>query len=238
MDKNVFPHAITDAAYVRLLARAKQNQVKMFQARGYPLPASQEPFLQPLSSTEAMLLPLDADARQAALVATYPEVLGARKLPSITVVIAVKGAGDLSEPVRRAKTAHALLILSAPAGMGERKRATTLRDDGYKVEEVTLVQCMVDPTQTFLQPTYTRLTEDERKDFYARLRVDPSSMPLMYTSDPVARWYGWQPGDVIRCIRPGLLGLASPSTVSYRRIAKGQAPSKVMGSDALALYSR
>jgi DNA-directed RNA polymerase subunit H (RpoH/RPB5) len=235
--EKVFETPLTKETYMGLLARAKHFQVRMAQARGYPVLPDQEPFLQPPQTSAERLLALkDDDARMQALASTLPEGGGR---PAVRVVFFVKGATlKVSDVVSQAKAHHVWVVRSSPTALAEKKRVDELVERGYKVEDFPMVQLMLDPTQTFLQPTYARLSEEDRKAFYARLRIDPSSMPIMYTSDPVARWYGWQAGDLVRCQRPGVVSLAAPSSVFYRRVAKGKAPSKVAGSDSLALYSR
>lgn len=71
----------------------------------------------------------------------------------------------------------------------------------YGIEYFTLDRLQINITKHRLVPKHIRLNDDEKKAVIATFRVDPMNFPLMEVSDPVAKYYKFQIGDMIHIQR-------------------------------------
>ena len=75
------------------------------------------------------------------------------------------------------------------------------------------------PTHHILVPIHIKLSEEEKQAKMRELMVDSNKIPLMLPSDPIARYYGWSSGDMIKIIRTDTeLSMLAPKSVNYRII--------------------
>lgn len=80
------------------------------------------------------------------------------------------------------------------------------------------------PTTHFLTPIHEKIhfaNDAEKKEFFRTLNItSENSLSRMEEKCPIAKWYGFSPGDIIRAVRDcGGLGLTCPKIPSYRFIA-------------------
>ena len=68
-----------------------------------------------------------------------------------------------------------------------------------------------------LQPKFIVLNKEEQEDFYKIWDVDKNDMAKMETTDPVARYYNLDAGNIIKIIRPSV---SAGEGISYRYIKK------------------
>tara|TARA_B100000683_G_scaffold68062_1_gene66761 strand:+ start:239 stop:460 length:222 start_codon:yes stop_codon:yes gene_type:complete len=59
-------------------------------------------------------------------------------------------------------------------------------------------------------PPHRLLGKEEQIETLKRLRATPEQLPKLFTSDPVAKWYGARPGQVMEITR------ASPDGHFYK----------------------
>jgi DNA-directed RNA polymerase subunit H (RpoH/RPB5) len=69
-----------------------------------------------------------------------------------------------------------------------------------------------------LVPKHEMLTDDEVIDFYDKFNCKKKNMPKIQSTEPVARYYAMQPGNICRVIRPSE---KSGFTTTYRLVVKG-----------------
>ncbi|MCW4020154.1 MAG: DNA-directed RNA polymerase subunit H [Candidatus Bathyarchaeota archaeon] len=70
----------------------------------------------------------------------------------------------------------------------------------------------------YLVPKHEILTPEEKEEILQKYRVEPYKLPLIRTSDPIARVIGAKAGDLIKITRQ------SPTAgeyVTYRYVAEG-----------------
>lgn len=74
------------------------------------------------------------------------------------------------------------------------------------VEVWPLLTCLSDYPRNFLVPCHRRLSLHQRKALYNKQRVSQAELPRLLVTDPVARYWGYQPGDVIEIMQATHVG--------------------------------
>ena len=69
-----------------------------------------------------------------------------------------------------------------------------------KVEYFSVNELQYNITKHSLQPIFEKLTKDEIKSIMVKIK-NIEKLPIMFTVDPIARYYNYQKGDVIRVRR-------------------------------------
>ena len=77
-----------------------------------------------------------------------------------------------------------------------------LASRGYRVEYFKDAELLVDITEHKLVPQHVVLTPQEKKELLARYRLKPGQLPSIQVIDPVARYLGLVPKQVVKIIRP------------------------------------
>ncbi|MEM1689650.1 MAG: DNA-directed RNA polymerase subunit H [Candidatus Hadarchaeales archaeon] len=76
----------------------------------------------------------------------------------------------------------------------------------------------IEITKHRLVPKHEVLSQEEAKEVLERYRVEPHQLPLLLSSDPVAKAIGAKPGDIVKITRK------SPTAgeiVIYRYVVEG-----------------
>ena len=88
-----------------------------------------------------------------------------------------------------------------------------------KTEIFDEVDLMINLIEYVLVPKHEVLSPEEVENFYKEFNCKKRNMPKMLTSDPVAKYYNVNPGDILRILRPSTTsGLA----LGYRLVVKGE----------------
>ncbi|MEM2977710.1 MAG: DNA-directed RNA polymerase subunit H [Candidatus Hadarchaeales archaeon] len=75
-----------------------------------------------------------------------------------------------------------------------------------------------DPRGHALVPEHRVLSKEEGEEVLKRYRVRPHQLPLLKSSDPVARVIGAKPGDIVEIKRESF---TAGRTVAYRYVVEG-----------------
>lgn len=96
--------------------------------------------------------------------------------------------------------AESTLIISFPRLSPDATRS--LADLGPRVQVLTFQQLAVCLREHALVPRHTALSAADAKAFEARHGIPRRNLPVLRASDPVAQWYNWPRGTVVRIERP------------------------------------
>lgn len=194
--------------HINVLARIKKNQVLMFQDRGYTLPPSEQAWLA-MDHTQATERLSAAEDPKALLDALYEE-------PKVWVYYATflgsfktKDAAPIIEQIEEQRLRLFLVTHIRPT-------SGAWESLNRNLEAWTYAQLAVNPTRHFLAQRHTPLSPQEKREFLATSKIDPQCLPMIYVSDPVARWYGFRVGQILRVDRSNLVTFAAGASVFYR----------------------
>lgn len=112
---------------------------------------------------------------------------------------------------------EALLIVDAPlssTGESELSSLTLTRTQVFFDHEL-----VYNPTTHVDTPVHQLLSSEETQAKVRELKVDKSKLLILRFDDPIVRYYGWIPGNVVRVIRDDYnLSILSPKSINYRVI--------------------
>ena len=92
---------------------------------------------------------------------------------------------------------HLLIVYKEGVTASTKKAIEQLQDDIY-VELFAEENLQFNITKHRLQPVFQRLEEDESKEFKLKYGL---KFPIMKKDDPIASFYDYRKGDIIRIIR-------------------------------------
>ena len=116
------------------------------------------------------------------------------------------------ENMQKEEIASAVIIIKNKAS-NYAKIATKRFEPVFHIDLFSENDLLVDITEHFLVPPHILLSEAETKDLLERLCVPANKLPKIDVNDPVCRYYGFKPGQVIKIIRDSLVG---GRTVAFR----------------------
>lgn len=90
----------------------------------------------------------------------------------------------------------------------------------YGIEYFTLGRLQWNPTQHRLVPKHIRLSKKEKEQVLQEYRVDVSNFPIIHTDDPIAKYYNYRKGDLIKVIRTIKKQQRDIFQISYRHVVK------------------
>lgn len=74
----------------------------------------------------------------------------------------------------------------------------------YHIQFFVYEDMTYNPTKHYLVPRHTLLSEVEARDFLRRNKLKFSQLPWLSIEDPITRYYGWRPGQIVKIDRENL----------------------------------
>ena len=115
------------------------------------------------------------------------------------------GVGPIKTYVLRMKeenVTRAIIVIKNDLTHFAKQAIRELASRGYKVEYFKDAELLVDITEHKLVPEHIVLTSQEKKELLARYRLKPGQLPRIQVIDPVARYFGLSPKQVVKIVRP------------------------------------
>ncbi len=85
----------------------------------------------------------------------------------------------------------------------------------YNFEHFTYGELSQDPTKHFLVPRHELASEKDVEDM-RRQNISAGQMPLLHETDPIAKWNGWKPGQVVKIYQT-----QPHEVITFRVVCKG-----------------
>ncbi|MQL79328.1 hypothetical protein Taro_011775 [Colocasia esculenta] len=123
--------------------------------------------------------------------------------PSIKVIVIFCGPGKFKLATLRGildklkfEAFQRLILILGDKPTSQARQAT--REFPFKVETFQITELLVNVTKHVLMPKHEILSEEEKQALLKKYSVEENQLPRMLASDAVARYYGLDPGQVVR----------------------------------------
>jgi DNA-directed RNA polymerase subunit H (RpoH/RPB5) len=130
---------------------------------------------------------------------------------------------DFMRLIRVYSAYEAVLIVDAPISSTGNAELSALKLMKWQVfQDCDLT---FDPTEHIDVPRHIRLSKEETAIKLKELKTDLSKLPLIKSTDPIVRFYGWEIGDVIKVERDDTAAsILATKSINYRVVI--DAPAK------------
>ncbi|CEO97159.1 RPB5 like protein [Plasmodiophora brassicae] len=115
--------------------------------------------------------------------------------------VGVKTIRGYAETMEQEKIFRAIVIVEAGITPFAKQVLVNLAPR-LRMEQFHESELLVNITQHVLVPKHILLMPEEKKTLLAKYKLKETQLPRIQTSDPIARYYGLVPGEVVKIIRP------------------------------------
>jgi len=188
------------------LFRARKTCIKMLKNRGYIVPDKE------LTMTANGFKddPLFCDERGTPNRAAHNILVEKMDDPEDTIYVffpedlkvGVKPIRVYCDRMKEEDVKKAILVVRDNLTPFARQAVNEMKQQGYKIEYFKEAELLVDITEHVLVPTHIVMTEEEKKTLLLRYKLRPEQLPRIQESDPVARYFGLNRGQVVKIVRP------------------------------------
>lgn len=110
---------------------------------------------------------------------------------------------------------EAILIIDAPLSSKANQALSEITNAHWQVFFDT--DLTYNPARHCDTSAHRRLTETEKAAKLAAMKTDLSKLLIIKINDPIIRYYGWSPGDLIEVTRVDSgISVLTPKTINYR----------------------
>ena len=187
---------------------ARRTVFQMLRDRGYAITQAQ--LSEPLALFRVEFNPLIGQSRETLLILAQS---GADSTQRIFVFfrdakannereMGVGGIRKYFERMREANVKRAIIVTQHGATSWVKRAQADLLEDDFVVEIFTEQELLFNVTEHSLVPKHVVLTDTEKAALIAKYRIaQPTQLPCLQRADPVARYYGLLPGQVVKIVR-------------------------------------
>lgn len=196
------PHTIGGlGADASKLYRVRKTCLKMLSNRGYIVPdehinMSTDEFKYKFGddpSRESLTILVEkADDSSDSLIVFFP----------VDDKVGVKPIKTYSERMKEQNVMKAIIVVKVSLTPFCKQAIKEMVQRGFRFEYFRDAELLIDITEHKLVPQHQVLTPQEKKELLNRYKLKPSQLPRIQVVDPVARYYGLSPGQVVKIVRP------------------------------------
>lgn len=99
------------------------------------------------------------------------------------------------------KIQHILIVAQKALSQSANKTITELSSPENNLELFLESELVTNVTEHVFVPKHTLLSSSEKINLLQKYRVSESHLPKIHSSDPVARYYGFKKGDIVKIER-------------------------------------
>jgi len=116
--------------------------------------------------------------------------------------IGIKPINEVIIPRMKSDQVYRALLVMTSGLTPIAREAIEKKIENIRLEPFFESELLVNITKHILVPKHETLTKQEKKALLKRYKLKESQLPRIQQSDPVARYYGLSPGQVVRITRP------------------------------------
>jgi len=118
------------------------------------------------------------------------------------VKLGVKPIRTFFEKMEEIKVKRAIVVVQGGITPYAQQVVKAMVPHGNVLEQFQEAELLVNITHHVLVPKHILLTDEEKKALLEKYKLKSTQLPRIQQSDPVARYYGLQKGQVVKIIRP------------------------------------
>lgn len=211
-----------DSEKARKLFEIKKNQIKMVIRRGYDA-SDEEPLLDykvgnfldfyvPIAkkykkSVREVLSKTYKNENDESLYVFFADISSNKQL-------GVEVINNVLSEMKKGK--NAIIITPIPLSASAKKKILGLLT--YNIYIFMETEMGYDPTEHFLVPKHRVLGVKEQRDFLIKNGLTVDQFPTILTTDIIARYYGFKPGQVVEIIRTNFYDSITQESLGYRLV--------------------
>lgn len=112
---------------------------------------------------------------------------------------------------------HAIVVYSSTVTSFAKVAVEEIVSNGNNIEMFSLDELLFNVTRHHLVPKHTLMPKVFKDELVASLRCKDKNLPIIFSNDPVAKYYGARPGDLFRIDRKDE---CAPCVPYYRLVTK------------------
>lgn len=205
------------------LFEIKKNQLKMVHRRGYDISREENVLKTDVDNFLAAYIPFAEQQGKTfrnILTQIYKKADGQALLvyyadtPPDKTSLGVDGIKDVVEMMRG--IGNAIIITAKSLSPDAVKNIRGLV--AYNIQVFMEDELSFDPTEHVLVPEHIPLTREEQQAFLSRNDLSIDQLPSIKVTDPIIRYYGMRPGDIVQINRTNMYETMITYTTVFRAV--------------------
>lgn len=114
--------------------------------------------------------------------------------------IGVKTIADYVTEMQKDSVRRAIIVLRIGMTPSARQAMRSAAPE-FLMEDFLESEMLINITEHELVPQHILMTEDEKQDLFNRYKLRGNQLMKMHMADPIARYYGYKRGQIIKIVR-------------------------------------